>query len=289
MVVTRSYNISGNILYLDGEACGWLRSVRGGEVFADVIDEPGAVVGRVVKKHLGRPRWEDLELQVDLSLRGEVYDWIAASWRQEYRPRTVLVCTVDPERNVIRRREFYRALITETTVSALDAASKDSGFLTLKILFQDAQTQPAGGRLPVPPTTRKRWLQNAFRLEIAGLDCKQVRKIDSFTVRQPFTMSDIGVLDPGLLSFPDLTVTLFGQSADVWQSWFKNFVLEGNNADSQEKSGRLTLLSPDQAQELARIDLSHVGIFRLAPEAGDDLPRQAVARLYCEQMDFKVT
>lgn len=64
----------------------------------------------------------------------------------------------------------------------------------------------------------------------------------------------------------------------------------GHNADSQEKTGRLTLLTSTLEQELARIDLFNVGIFRLALERGRDGldPRRVVAGLYCERMDFRV-
>jgi hypothetical protein len=83
-----------------------------------------------------------------------------------------------------------------------------------------------------------------------------------------------------------------GLQAETWESWFNSFVLGGNNADSQEKTGRLTLLAPDLAQELARIDLFNVGVFRLAPEPGrqfdDPRTRRVVAGLYCERMDFKI-
>jgi hypothetical protein len=128
-------------------------------------------------------------------------------------------------------------------------------------------------------------------LELDGLDCTRVSRIDSFTVKQPFRIGKGDVREPGLLSFPNLSVTLSEQSAKTWQAWFTNFVLEGNNADSQEKTGRLTVLSPDLTKALARIDLFNVGIFRLAlaPErAGGDLVRRVVAGLYCERMDFSV-
>jgi hypothetical protein len=289
MVVSLARFIAGNILHIDGMMCGLVKSPEGGGGFADVIEEPP--LRRLVKKHVSQPRWEDLELQVDLSQSDRVYNWIAASWRGEVQARTVLITTVDSERNVIRRREFSSALITETTVPALDGASKDAGFLTLKLAPGAARTLPSGGTFSLPAVVR-RWLRSAFRLDLPGLDCTRVTKIDSFTVKQTFTSANGDVREPGPLSFPNLTVTLSERSAETWQSWFNNFVLEGNNADTQEKRGSLTLLTPDLEQALATIDLFNVGIFRLAPEPereGDDLAtRRVVAGLYCERMDFRV-
>lgn len=279
-----------DILHIDGVMCGSnLREVEGGAGFADVIEEPP--LGRLVKKHVGRPRWEDLELRVDLSLTDRVYNWITASWRGESQARTVLVTTVDSEGNVIRQREFRRALITETTVPALDASSKDAGFLTLKLAPEAARTLPGGGTVTIPPSLPWQWHLSTFRLELARLDRTPVSKIGSFTVKQTFTSANGDVREPGPLSFSNLTVTLPERSAATWESWFNSFVLEGNNADSQEKTGRLTLFAPDMEQELARIDLFNVGIFRLAlepkPEDRESIQR-VVAGLYCERMDFRI-
>jgi hypothetical protein len=289
MVVSLASSTLRNILHIDGAVCGFVKSAEGGGGVADVIEEPP--LGGLVKKRVGQPRWEDLELQVDLQLTDKVYNWIAASWRGDPQARNVLITTVDFELNVIRRREFRRMLITETTVPALDVASKDAGVLTLKLAPEAARTLPGGGTVPAPqPAVARRWLLSNFRLELPGLDCTRVTKIDSFTVKQPFTSANGDVREPGPLLFPNLNVTLFEQSAQTWQSWFNNFVLEGNNADSQEKTGTLTLLTPTLEQELARIDLFNVGIFRLALERGRDGldPRRVVAGLYCERMDFRI-
>jgi hypothetical protein len=290
MLVSLAGSLTRNILHIDGVVCGLIKSAEGGGGVADVIEEPP--LGVLVKKHVGQPRWEDLELQVDLSQSDTVYSWIAASWRGDLQARNLLVTTVDSEGNVIRRREFRRALLTETTVPTPDAASKDVGFLTLKLAPEAARTLPGGGTVPAPqPAVVRRWQRGAFRLELPGLDCTTVSKIDSFTVKQTFTSANGDVRKPGPLSFPNLSVTLSERSAETWQSWFNSFVLEGNNADTQEKRGSLTLLTPDLEQAVARIDLFNVGIFRLAlerPGPYDMDPRRVVAGLYCERMDFKI-
>ena len=250
-------------------------------------------VGGLVRKHVGQPRWEDVELQVDLSLCDELYSWIAASWRGELQARNVLVSTVDSEGNVIRQREFRRALITETTVPALGGAAGDAGVLTLKLAPEAAQILPSGGgTVPVPrPTVGALWVRSNFLFELPGLDCTKVMKIDSFTVKQPFTSTDGAVRQPGPLSFPNLYVTLPEQSAGTWESWFNSFVVRGNNADSNERAARLTLLSADLQQPLARFELFNVGIFRLAPVGEPrpaELDRRVVAGLYCERMGFRM-
>ena len=51
---------AGFLVELDGTICGAVRSVDGGDGFADVIQEPPLLSG---KKHVGPPQWDDLKLQ----------------------------------------------------------------------------------------------------------------------------------------------------------------------------------------------------------------------------------
>ena len=76
-----------------------------------------------------------------------------------------------------------------------------------------------------------------FRLDSPGLDCTRVTKIDSFTVKQTFPSVNGDVREPGPLSFPNLTVTLSDQSAQTWQSWLNNFVIEGTTPTARRRPG----------------------------------------------------
>jgi hypothetical protein len=100
-------------------------------------------------------------------------------------------------------------------------------------------------------------------------------------------------LEPGPLSFPNLTVTLHESSAGDWQRWFEDFVVQGHNDDTMEKTGTLTLVGQpwEQSPEtgLARIGLFNVGIFHLkGPNETPTSPPHVVASLYCERMDFRL-
>jgi hypothetical protein len=277
-----------HVLQIDGAMCGFLRSVAGGAGFASVSQDP--MLHETSKHILGPPQWEDVELRLDLPPAGPVRDWITASWTGKPAPRTVVVTTVDPERNAIREHKFQNALLTGTTISALDASSKEPGVVTLKVVPEFVETATPGGTLAVPRPAAA-WPRSNFRLELPGLDCTRVWRIDSFTVTQPFAdpPGGEGTPVPGLLSFPDLTVTVAEKAAATWQSWFETFVVEGRNAATDEKSGRLTLLGADLTKELAWIGLFNVGIFRLTTDWSSDLVTARVsAGLYCDRMDFKV-
>jgi hypothetical protein len=85
-----------------------------------------------------------------------------------------------------------------------------------------------------------------------------------------------------------LRITLSMAGADSWFDWYEDFVLNGNNGPAAERSGSISLLGPSLVDELARVDLAGVGIYRLTTDRDEDAPPDQLARLtahlYCEQM-----
>ncbi len=222
-----------------------------------------------------------------------MFDWITASWKGDVRPRNLAVTTVDQEGKVLHRREFRNAFLAATTIPTLDG-SPDPDVLGIRLVSQTVRTTPPGGAVPLP--TRPRLGPLYPRLELSGLDCTRVARIEEFTVRQAFrsvSADPRAALEPGPLSFPNLTVTLGSTSATDWQQWFENFVVKGYNDATNEKTGTLAL-EDSQGKGLARIGLFNVGIVQLtgptyevysSPE-GPRLMTRVVAGLYCERMEF---
>ena len=295
MVVPIADDGSGllHLLEVDGANWGPVPSVGGGWGIADVIEEPSPTG---VKKRPGPPRWGELELRLALPVARPVFDWIASSWKGDVRARNLVVTTVDLGGKVLRRREFRDAFLAAATIPTLDS-SPDMDLLALRFVSQAARTTMPSGTVPLP--TRPRLGPLFPRLELPGLDCTHVGRIDEFTVRQAFgsVSGDLRAgLEPGLLSFPNLTVTLGSTSATFatdWQQWFENFVVRGYHDDANEKTGTLTLVDQQQ-RAVVRIGLFNVGIFRLTGPTyevyssveGPRLMTQVVAGLYCERMEF---
>jgi hypothetical protein len=294
---TRSYAASSFALTLDGQLAGWLRSVEGGTATSDVVVERVGA-DQVAPKHIGGVRYEDIAVVTDLQAR-PLTDWIAASWKASAKPMNGTVQFADYNGVVVSEREFQNALIAETTLPVLDAASTAAAQLTVKLAPEITRLKPASGA-KVPDAkiarTQKRWVQNSFRFEMNGLDGNKVNKIDSFTVRQTVAGNPVGELrvyekEPGQIQFPNLRITLAASSAATWDAWFDDFVVKGNNGEAQERSGAIVYLEPVSRTELGRVDLSGCGIYRLAPlraEAGTEAIQRVVAELYCERMDLVV-
>jgi hypothetical protein len=250
----------------------------------------------VDEKHLGGVRYEELELQLDLSLDKLVYDWITATWKQQHIRHDGSLVATDSNLKAVSEREFFRALITEVGIPALDAASKDSAYLSLRLAPEFTRLKPGAGKAVKSTVGRqKEWLAANFKLEIDGLETKRVSRVEALTVKQGVRRDEVGVVreaaEPTSLEFPDLSVTFPQSDADTWTKWFDAFALKGNNDPSQERSGKLTFLASDRKTPLGEVSFFNLGIFRLGPtswQAGVEEVARLTAGLYCERMELAV-
>jgi phage tail-like protein len=126
----RAFSAGRFLLELDGIPCGFLHSVEGGAIRADVVAVPGQ--SYFDEKHLGQLRYEDFVVRLDLSLEKAVYDWITDTWNGKWRRRDGSIVAVDVQLKAVSEHQFFQALLTEVTVPAMDAASKDPAYLTMK-------------------------------------------------------------------------------------------------------------------------------------------------------------
>lgn len=272
-----------------GEEITLLSRSDGGEIYAEVTEvlEAGAHFAR---KHLGLPRYEAFVIPVGAAMSDGLFAWVAGSWGAQPAAMSGAVLTGDHNFNVQREATFSGALIAETRVPDLDAASRAVGFLTIRFEPEFINTKPGAGTLSFSTTKQKLWRSSNFRLAIDGLDCTKVKKIDSFAVTRKITEVRSGSgeisLVPGNVEFPNLKITLSAAGAQSWFDWHHSFVVDGNNGDTFERNGTISFLATDAKKELSRIELHNLGIIRVAPYSNDSLTKIATvtAELYCEEM-----
>ena len=265
-----------------------LASSNGGNVYADVtsVSEAGLYYAR---KHIGLPRYEDFTIPIGASASTGLFDWVAGSWGATPEARGGAVLGVDMNFNIKSEVGFSGALVVETQIPALDASSKEAGHLTVRFQPEFIDVKPPAGKLSLIQAKQKLWRTGNFRLQIEGLDCTKVSRIDAFTVTRKVTVVTSGSgevsLVPDKVEFPNLKITLSKASALTWVDWHETFVVNGDNDDSFEKSGTISFLSNDLKSELSRIDLHHLGIMRLASATdGTSTVARLTADLYCEEM-----
>jgi hypothetical protein len=263
-------------LRINGETT-LLAGADGAEIFAQVVeDAPGPAP--YVKKHPGQLEFEDITVDVGFAMSDALFDWIADGWAAKDQPKDGALLAAGYDFSIKTERKFTAARIAATTVPALDATSKTQSPLSVRLTPKSIALLPGAGKLQLKSLRQRLWQASHFKLEIEGLDCSKVSRIESFTVP-----GAVG----GKVTFPTLAVTLSMASASTWTSWFQDFLIAGNNGDAAEKSGKITFLLPDLKTPLAHIELHGLGIVSLETTPGG--PKQIAhltAGLYCEQMSL---
>ena len=224
------------------------------------------------------------------------YDWIRASFEKGHVTKNGEFIACDFDYKAMSAREFQDCHIAEVTIPALDGSSKEPAYMTIKLdperirylPGKDSQLQAQRG------TATKKWLTSNFRLELGDLPCNRVSKIDSFTWKQAVIKDEVGEFreatkHPAKVEVPNLKITFSMADIEAWQKWHKDFVIDGKCADEDELSGSITFLGPDLKDELASIELIHVGLISLettGQEANREEVARATAEVYIEEMRF---
>jgi hypothetical protein len=262
---------------------------EGGLVAADVISVFGTGLP-FAKKHLGPPRYEPFVVPIGLAMSDDLFNWVAGSWGLAPEARNGAVVECNANLAITREAAFFGALVAETQVPALDASAKEAGHLTVRFQPEFIDVTSGTGTLSLALAKQKLWRTSNFRLQIDGLDCTKISRIDGITVTRKVTMVSSGSggvsLVPDEVEFPNLKVTLSQASAQTWLDWHKSFVVDGNNGDAFERNGTISFLSNDLTSELSRIELHGLGIVRVGPAVSQNAGHIArvMAELYCEQM-----
>jgi hypothetical protein len=162
--------------------------------------------------------------------------------------------------------------------------------MTIKITPESIEDRPASGKIvTLDASKQKTWLQSNFRLELKSAATARVSKIDAFTIKQTVVTDVIGEdREPGKLEFPNVVASVSSLDLKSWEAWHRDFVIQGNNGEAAEQSGAIVFLDP-LLKEIARVELGHVGIFKVAPdklEANADTVSRIKAEMYVETMRF---
>jgi hypothetical protein len=285
----RAYTTGHFALELDGILIGLLKSLEGGNAFADVVTEAVGPGGGYPRKHIVQPKYEDFVVRAGTGMAAAFYAWIQAALELDWKPRNGAVDDLDLQYKVKARREFFNALITEVRFPALDAASRDPALLTVTFAPEYTRVTKGSGSAKPPGKIQKKWLSSRFRLTIDGLDTKKVNKIEAIVFKQPITEDLLGRdRVPGVPEVGNLVVTVAEAGAQTFQDWFDDFVIKGNNSSEEEKTGSLEFLTPDLKTQLFRLDFTGMGIFSLAPVEATtaDRIRRMKAEMYVETIAF---
>jgi hypothetical protein len=296
MANARSYTAGRFALDIDGQIAGFIKSVTGGNIKGEVATHQLGP-DNVQKKHLATIVHEPFTVEVGMGMTRGFYDWIRASFEKAHVTKSGEVIAADFDYQAQSARVFTDAHLAEVTIPALDGASKDAAYMTLKIdperiRYEKRSNEKLKGNIG---TATKKWLCSNWRFELGSLPCQRVAKVDSFTWKQSIIKDEVGAFreptkHPAKVEVPNLKLTISSADIEEWRQWHQSFVIDGKCADSDELTGSITFLGPDLKEELAEIHFDHVGIISLQAakaEANNESVSRFEVELYVEEMKFE--
>jgi phage tail-like protein len=294
----RAY-VSGNFfLEIDGVNVGALRSFEGCAAAGTVVDEQVGA-DQVVHKHVGNLAYEPCVIEVGSGMDAKLYEWIKDMLDRKATRHNLVIHSADYDFKVRSSTQLLDALLTKVKLPALDASSKDAASIELTIQAEVVKALAASGQ-PISGTSsksaaQKKWLPSNFRFTLNGVsDLNRVNKISSFEVTQEVTQGQVGELrdyaqEPGKLRLGNLAVTIAESHSASLDGWFDDFLIKGNNAAANEKTGSIEFLSPNLQDVLFTLSLKGVGIFRgggVTFEAKSEGIKRKTYLLYVEEASF---
>jgi hypothetical protein len=279
-------------LELDGAFAGVVSKIEGGNVVGDVAKVPGAEF--FVKKQLANVGVRDIVLEFGTNMNAALFNWMRDALQRQATPKNGAVLTIDYKGDVRARLEFTYAHITQITLPAADASSKDPLRFTVRLTPETTRLTPGSGKAPSAKLPlQKTALASSFRLAIDGVDMTRASQVESLTINLPLRRDDIGESRdyeklPGVIDFPNLVVTMAESHAASVYDWLEDFVIQGNNSDEAEKTGTLEFLSANLSTTLFQITFKHLGIFEIAPvpATNTDAVAKVTVEMYCEVIEF---
>jgi hypothetical protein len=275
--LSSAYSAGRFALELDErQPVGFVRSIAGGQLKSDSIVSMVGLDG-VVNRHAGRPRYDDITVCVGMSMSPTFWRWIQACIDREPQRHNGAVVSNDFNHRERSRRTFYRALIAEIGFPALDAATKETASLTVKLSPERIIYEPGrGAKLAYAQSLnqnakQKLWLASNFRFQLdrfKGDESLRYAKIDAFTVKQNIIDNPVGHelearKEVGRLELPRLSVTFPEARLAEWMTWFRTAVVHGDRKD-QLTTGAITYFASDgKRTELMRLELDGVSLVAL--------------------------
>ena len=254
-------------LSVDGTACDAWLDWHGGEAVGEVAVE-NAAAGAAPKKHIRNFYYAPVSVTLRQPLAAPLITLINDFLGNRATPHTIAIAELDLSGKVSPSSiEVGSATLTEVNFCGLDAASKVHAEVTL--VFEGiVRASPAVGTTPARSTgPTKNVYASRFSLRLAGTSPAVVGAISAFSAKRSLSAEPVGrarAADPSPLVLSNLVVTLSETQAATWKAWADDFYINGNRADSDEKSATLDLLEPLGHIVEFSFQFSHVGIVRLS-------------------------
>jgi hypothetical protein len=288
---------------------GLFRSIEGGGVKADVMTyqpAPSKEIGGYQKwRQLGKPKFEDIKMQIGMSMSASFYTWISDFMKGEPNRKSGAILAADFYYKERARREFSEAMIKELTIPKLDATDKNPVYMGVTLAVEDIKFLKGTGKALDKPKgfdAQKQWTACNFNFFLNGFDdhLKRVTKIDSFTVKQNIAEYHAGgfkaaIKTPTAIEYPNIAFYIPEADAQPFYDRLQTQVgfgkREGNGTvrNAAELSGRITM-NDAEGMTLMEIAFDGAQVLSVTPDkqdSGSEEIRQVKIELYTEGMELK--
>lgn len=293
----RAYIGNKFCLELQNTLSGWLYNAEGGQAQTESVNERVAG-GHPVRKHPGNVKVNEISVTCGTGMSSQFYEWLKKSLEYNHERKEGAVITCDYDFKEVARQTFYQTLISEVGLPGLDATSRDAAKFNLKFAPEYTEMKYNGGgtmRGATDQARQKLWTAANFRLQIDGMDCKRIYKVEPIVIKQNIVDNTIGERlifekEPAQIDFPNLVITIPEVDIEPWYKWHEDFVVRGKSSPTNEKGGSLDYLASDMHTELFNLSFENLGIIKFTPDkldSGSDKLRYVKVEMYCESMKFK--
>lgn len=256
-------------------AVGFVNSIDGGQFKADpIVYMQGG--DTYVSKYSGRAKYDDITVTVGAAMSPSFWKWVSSSLERNPQRRNGALVGYDFNFCERSRRSFFGALISEIGFPALDATSKNTATLSIKITPERLEYKKgdghkfSGSQAQDQMQKQKLWITSNFRFSLdrfKGADAMRSIKIEAFTVKQNIIDNPVGIekyarREVGRLELPSIVVTFPEHQMEEWMKWWDKSVAQGDRKD-QYTTGVLTYLASDMNTELMHIELAGVSLVSL--------------------------
>ena len=293
----RTYAAAHFALELDGKKnVGFCRSIEGGGIRAEILTQQTGGEHRQWKQ-LSKPQYEDVKIQVGMSMSKPFYDWIASFFEGKIERRNGAIVAGDFHYTERARREMYQMLISEVSMPALDGKDKNACFMTVGITPERVEFKPGSqNKLDHSPLQKQKlWTPANFSLSLEGFDqaLRRVTKVDGFTIKQKILEYAAGgqrdkLRAPGILEIPNITFYLPESDADPFFKHVSKRIQRGERQSSPRLTGQIEFRDHD-GQPLCTIELAGVDVASVDPakmEAKSDEVKTVKVEITVEAMKF---
>jgi phage tail-like protein len=292
----RAYVAAHFALELHGiDSLGVFRSVEGGGIKTDVMTyQSGGIYDRW--RQLGKPKFEDIKLQVGMAMSEPFYKWIEEFFLGKASRKDGAIVAADFYYNERARREFSAAMIKELQFPKLDAQDKNAAYMNVTMAVEDIVFKKGEEGKKIVQNAgmdgQKSWKACNFRFSIDGFECcKRVTKVDGFTIKQNVVEYNAGgrrasVKTPSAIDFPQISFSL--PEADAGPL-FDHFTKRGVGGEVPGRFHGQIETYDNEKETRFTLDFFEADILNIQPDKSDastEEMKQVKVDLYTERMSF---